>query len=90
MEYCNYCNVQRHVTYIYFTYTLELRKKIMIFFAKIIEERSTLSGGLRLTERMKGSSRRKTALELALKVGGYDEELDESKGRESTKRCELV
>lgn len=35
---------------------------------------------------MKGSSRRKTALELALKVGGYDEESDESKGRESTKR----
>lgn len=38
---------------------------------------------------MKGSSRRKTALELALKVGGHDEEeSDESKGRESTKRCE--
>lgn len=38
---------------------------------------------------MKGSSRRKTALELALKVGGYDEEEpDESKGRESTKRRE--
>lgn len=62
----------------------------MIFFAKIIEERPTLSGGPRSTERMKGSSRRKTALELALKVSEYDEELDESKGRESTKRCELV
>jgi len=38
---------------------------------------------------MKGSSRRKTALELALKVSGYnEEEPDESKGRESTKRCE--
>lgn len=39
-----------------------------------IEERPTLSALSRLAKRMRDSSRRETALELALKVGRYDGE----------------
>jgi len=41
---------------------------------KIIEKQLTLSSRFRSIERMRSSSRRKTALEVALKVGGWNEE----------------
>lgn len=50
-----------------------LRNNIMIHeknLLKIIEKQLTLSSRFRSIERMRSSSRRETALELALKVGG--------------------
>lgn len=46
---------------------------------RIIEKQLTLSSRFRSIERMRSSSRRKTALEVALKVGGWRNEEENSR-----------
>lgn len=71
-------------------YLLELRNRRLWFFYENYRRATDVVRGSRSAERMKGSSRRETALELALKVGGYDERRSRTKRRvgKSTERCE--